>query len=97
MLIVGRSKDKLEQAAKDLPGLVFYVNDVSGEAHSPSKAQSAVCTLLKLWRVADFKQREELHRRVVDEHPEVNVLVNNAGNQRRVSKSTLEMQLLHCQ
>jgi uncharacterized oxidoreductase len=62
VLVTGRSPEKLEQAARDLPGLHVFVNDMS----KPS-------------------EREQLAQHVRKTLPGLNVLINNAGIQRRVS------------
>jgi len=62
VLVTGRSKEKLERAASELPGLETLVNDISIPA-----------------------ERELLSQRVQEVMPGINVLINNAGIQRRVS------------
>lgn len=62
VLVTGRSKEKLEHAVSELPGLEIFVNDISIPA-----------------------ERERLARRVQEVMPSMNILINNAGIQRRVS------------
>jgi uncharacterized oxidoreductase len=62
VLVTGRSAEKLERVARDLPGLRVFVNDMS----NPSG-------------------RERLAEHVCKTLPQLNVLINNAGIQRRVS------------
>ena len=62
VLVTGRSKAKLEHAARDLPGLKTQVSDM-----------------------ADPQGRESLVQQVRAQLPNINVLINNAGGQRRVA------------
>jgi len=62
VLVTGRSREKLERAALELPGLETFVNDIAVPA-----------------------ERERLARHVQREMPGLNILINNAGIQRRVS------------
>jgi uncharacterized oxidoreductase len=62
VLVTGRSAQKLEKAAHDLPGLLTFVNDISKP-----------------------EAREVLAEHVSSNLPQLNVLINNAGIQRRVS------------
>jgi uncharacterized oxidoreductase len=62
VLITGRNPEKLDRAARELPGLKTFVNDI-GKA----------------------EEREKLAARVRETIPAINVVVNNAGIQRRVS------------
>ncbi|ASL48720.1 Serine 3-dehydrogenase (plasmid) [Burkholderia sp. AD24] len=60
--ITGRNRERLEHAARALPGLSFIVSDI-----------------------ADPQARERLATQVCQTLPELTVLINNAGIQRRVS------------
>jgi uncharacterized oxidoreductase len=62
VLITGRNPEKLDRAARELPGLKTFVNDI-GKA----------------------EEREKLAACVRETIPALNIVVNNAGNQRRVS------------
>jgi uncharacterized oxidoreductase len=61
VLVCGRRTDALEQAARELPGLITYQCDV-----------------------ANSRQRSALAKRLNEKYPELSVLVNNAGIQRRL-------------
>jgi uncharacterized oxidoreductase len=61
-LVTGRSRERLDRAASELPGLETFVSDISIPA-----------------------ERERLARHVNDAMPGLNILINNAGIQRRVS------------
>ncbi|MEO8905920.1 MAG: SDR family NAD(P)-dependent oxidoreductase [Polyangiaceae bacterium] len=62
VLVTGRSREKLERAAQELPALRTFVNDVSNAA-----------------------EREVLAKHVHDALPTLNILINNAGVQRRIA------------
>ncbi len=62
VIVCGRRRDKLEEAADNLPGLLTRVCDVASPA-----------------------EREALFAWVRENHPDTNMLVNNAGIQRRFS------------
>jgi uncharacterized oxidoreductase len=62
VLVTGRNTAKLDRAARELPGLDTFVNDISR---------------------AD--ERERLAAHVRDTMPGLNIVINNAGIQRRVS------------
>lgn len=61
VLVTGRTSAKLEQAAKELPGLEVFVNDIS-----------------------QAEEREALAAHMRHAAPGLNVLINNAGVQRRI-------------
>jgi uncharacterized oxidoreductase len=67
VLVTGRSPEKLEEAARELPGLLTFVNDIGKAA-----------------------EREALAGHVQSIMPGLNVLINNAGIQRRVPLATDE-------
>jgi uncharacterized oxidoreductase len=58
VIICGRRTDRLENIARNMPGIITYRSDVSDE-----------------------KQRLQLCNRVLADHPETNMLMNNAGIQ----------------
>lgn len=60
--ITGRNRERLEQAARALPGLSFIVSDI-----------------------ADSQAREQLATQARHTLPQLTVLINNAGIQRRVA------------
>jgi uncharacterized oxidoreductase len=62
VLVTGRSTSKLEQASRELPGLLTVANDISRP-----------------------EEREALAEHVRVHMPDLNVLINNAGIQRRIS------------
>jgi uncharacterized oxidoreductase len=62
VLITGRNPKKLDRAARELPGLKTFVNDIS-----------------------TAQNRERLAAHVGETMPTLNVVINNAGVQRRVS------------
>jgi uncharacterized oxidoreductase len=62
VLITGRSAEKLEKAACELPGLFTFVNDIGRP-----------------------EEREALASHVRSHLPDLNILINNAGIQRRIS------------
>jgi len=62
VIVTGRSADRLQRVAADLPGLETVVNDIS----APS-------------------ERETLAAHVKHSMPGTNIVINNAGIQRRVS------------
>lgn len=65
VLITARNKEKLEKAAKVLPGLQTFANDIS-----------------------DAGQREILADHIRTTMPGLNILINNAGIQRRMPLAT---------
>jgi uncharacterized oxidoreductase len=60
--VTGRNLEKLTKAARELPGLITFVNDMS-----------------------EPEEREALAKHVQSSMPGLNVLINNAGIQRRIS------------
>lgn len=62
VLVTGRNSEKLARAARELPGLLTFVNDISKP-----------------------EEREALAKHVQSSMPGLNVLINNAGIQRRIS------------
>lgn len=65
VLVTGRNPEKLARAARELPGLLTFVNDISKP-----------------------EEREALAKHVQSSMPSLNVLINNAGIQRRISLAT---------
>lgn len=65
VIICGRRKEALKEAAEKLPGIITKVCDISTESH-----------------------RIELFSWIAENHPDLNILVNNAGIQNWIDVST---------
>ena len=65
VIICGRRKEALKEAAEKLPGVITKVCDISTESH-----------------------RIELFSWIAENHPDLNILVNNAGIQNWIDVST---------
>ena len=61
VIITGRNKEKLKNAAREIPNLETYVNDIGNP-----------------------DEREKLATYIKDNMPDINVIINNAGIQRRI-------------